>query len=907
MVYDTRPDFLFISEAEFDGKNADYFKIIGYHLDVSGTMGLGKARLVCYVADHVKQQIPRLPNLEGSHLDVIVSGNKNLRIYGIYRGFKTYIRTPNEELKEFFATINNVCKHSGKTLIEGDFNIDPMRDANTKQGKLLTDLCLENGLLHLMKNSTRRRIVNRVRGVRLEESKIDLALSNDILADCLNFSSANSYHDFLWSKIPFHRTSCRTEKITIRDYTRLTSANVACRITGDISNATELEASQLEILNSLAPLRVIRTRQPTHIVNPRVEKLKKKRDRLYKKYKKTRNERYLIGAKNCSKSLVKMIKDETKENFQKKAKSPNVKSFWSAVNNLQGKKSKPKLALKINDSICSDEQVLSEHVATFFDNKIRSLTSNMPTVIFPDISNLQLMDDFTTDEIIEALKKVKAKMSSGHDGIPLKLAKLYGISSPETYTRVFNNIIRSGVPPQWKLARVVPVPKKGDLSEVSNYRPVSNLCSVSKIFERCLLARLEALPDFDKWVGSHQHGFRKNHSTTTCLLELKDYIASCLDKDEHCVVYSLDLSAAFDMLCPDKFSLMFDGQIPNGIMRLILDFLKEREFFVSVGSSNSKLMPVERGCPQGSVLGPVLFNLYVGRVMEKLQCDFYVSYADDSYVGNSGKNLTEVLDTVRQSIITHTSELEKIGMIVNQKKTELIAFKRSGMFEPMNIVLSPNVTLMSTDKMKALGVWLDYKLNWSQHIVEVRNKILKLLNGLKIIRRKLDLKQTMTIVTSQVFSILYYASPVWLTPAVSKQTIKEVEKLHFKSLRIVTRDYRQRTSREEITRATQRLPPRLWLRFAAATTLMKIWFNNRPAKLRQNVFENTFVKRRQDGLLFGFDNSTHKIGKQVTKNWCGSVLSEVKIPWTNAVLSNDRLRTVLKSTFYPFNLHVFNH
>jgi len=97
------------------------------------------------------------------------------------------------------------------------------------------------------------------------------------------------------------------------------------------------------------------------------------------------------------------------------------------------------------------------------------------------------------------------------------------------------------------------------------------------------------------------------------------------------------------------------------------------------------------------------------------------------------------------------------------------------------------------------------------------------------------------------------------------------------------------------------------MRFAAATTLMKIWFNGSPERLRQSAFVNTFTKCRQNGLLFGFDDSTYRIGKQITKNWIGSVLSEVKVPWTNEAFSKDRLNTVLKSTFYPFDFFMFNH
>jgi len=390
-------------------------------------------------------------------------------------------------------------------------------------------------------------------------------------------------------------------------------------------------------------------------------------------------------------------------------------------------------------------------------------------------------------------------------------------------------------------------------------------------------------------------------------MELKDYAAGCLDRDEHCIVYSLDLSAAFDMLRPDTFYENYCGLIPEGLLQLLIDFLKDREFFVNVGDAKSKTRKTERGCPQGSVLGPVLFSLYVGKIMENLKCNFFVSYADDSYVGNSGRELSEVITAVKHNVKTHAEALRKIGMIVNEKKTEIIMFKRKGLFEPIEIELSPGVSITCSETMRALGVILDYRLNWLPHVQTAKNRVLKLLNGLKIIRKKMTFKQSLMVVTSQVFSVLYYASPVWLTPTTSSSITKEVERIHFKTLRVVVRDYKQRMNKDLISRTTQRLPPKIWLRFAAATTLMKIWFNNAPERLRSEVFVNTYAKNRSEGLLFGFDNSNYKIGKQITKNWSGSVLAEVKVPWTNEVFSKNKLRTVLKSTFYPIDFIVFNH
>jgi len=187
---------------------------------------------------------------------------------------------------------------------------------------------------------------------------------------------------------------------------------------------------------------------------------------------------------------------------------------------------------------------------------------------------------------------------------------------------------------------------------------------------------------------------------------------------------------------------------------------------------------------------------------------------------------------------------------VNQKKTEMIAFKHSGKFVPVVIQLSEDTILCSTEKIKALGVGLDVKLQWNDHAREVRSRILKIINGLKIIGRKVNEQQILTVVTSQKFSIPYYASPVWLTPSTSK----EVEKLHNRALRIVACDHKQRVSRDIISKKTNRLLPKLWLSFAAARILMKIWSSRSPNKLRVNFYKKK--QPREIGLLFDPNNST---------------------------------------------------
>jgi len=244
---------------------------------------------------------------------------------------------------------------------------------------------------------------------------------------------------------------------------------------------------------------------------------------------------------------------------------------------------------------------------------------------------------------------------------------------------------------------------------------------------------------------------------------------------------------------------------------------------------------------------------------------------------------------------------------VNQTKTEVVAFSKDKTNSTIEINLEDGTRLQAARKIKALGIWIDDKLKWDSHVKELRKRIVRIINGLKIIRRKLALKQAINVVTAQALSILYYASPAWLTPNIGKKELKDIEKIHFKALRVAVCDFRQRISKETISVRTNRLPPRLWCQFAATTVLMKVWQQDQPLILKQSIFENTYTKTRFPGRLFGFDGSKLKVGRQVTKNWCGNLLSQIQVPWTHNQMSKDKIRTILKSTFYPYNFIVFNY
>jgi len=304
---------------------------------------------------------------------------------------------------------------------------------------------------------------------------------------------------------------------------------------------------------------------------------------------------------------------------------------------------------------------------------------------------------------------------------------------------------------------------------------------------------------------------------------------------------------------------------------------------------------IDRGCPQGSVLGPVLFNLYTGVIASKLPSNAVLtSYADDSYVILQDSDQESLIKKAEVCLAKHIEALEGIGMKVNEEKTEILLFGK----ESPNVILNvKGAAVESKSSLKALGIEIDKGLTWKPHISTLKKRVLKITGGVRMVRKKLNKGDAIKIVTAQLFSVLYYACCVWLTPSLCKKQLCTIESLHYKALRLILRDYRQKISRDVVTRETKRLPPDKWAKLALASLFINGYNTNTPSSLIQQWSSNFYSKRRKPGHLFAFDASMTKIGRQCTKNWIGSAIGCLKFPWADRHLSKDAIRVALKKSY----------
>jgi hypothetical protein len=255
-----------------------------------------------------------------------------------------------------------------------------------------------------------------------------------------------------------------------------------------------------------------------------------------------------------------------------------------------GKTKSSSIELIIDDVRTDDPLTLVNSFSNFFLSKVQGLSTSPVNEInlFPPLSPITISET----ELAITMKSMSNEKSFGVDGIPQNVFIDSLCVMKNTVLDAMNSFAKHGLPNTLKVERVIPLHKKGSKLDVENYRPISNLSIFSKIYKKSLLSRLnDELPGAE---GDHQHGFRTGHSTETALLTLQSLIEDCLDSEKQGVIYSIDLSAAFDLLKPDKFQDLFTNKISEDLMFAIMDFLTNRRFVVDYNGVTSPEKSLDR-------------------------------------------------------------------------------------------------------------------------------------------------------------------------------------------------------------------------------------------------------------------------------------------------------------------------
>ena len=353
---------------------------------------------------------------------------------------------------------------------------------------------------------------------------------------------------------------------------------------------------------------------------------------------------------------------------------------------------------------------------------------------------------------------------------------------------MINVSLKEGVfPGLCKEAYVCPIYKKNDRFKCENYRPISLLPNISKIFERVMYNRLEDFLEQQDIIYRFQFGFRKRLSTTHALLSITEQIRKSLDNKMYACGVFVDLEKAFDTVNHKILLSKLDHYGIRGVANAWLkSYLSNRHQCVKYEDVLSEVMPITCGVPQGSILGPLLFLLYINDMNKALKFSTTYHFADDTNLLCSSKNMKDLRKAMNKDLKLLYTWLCANRLSLNVGKTEFIVFqsRRQQAHERITLKLN-NATIYESFKLKYLGLILDYQLNWKAHITELCKKLARAVGLMYKIRHFCPEEVIRTLYFSIFNSHVAYGLPVW--GSCNQEDLRKIQTLQNQALRAMVK------------------------------------------------------------------------------------------------------------------------
>lgn len=526
----------------------------------------------------------------------------------------------------------------------------------------------------------------------------------------------------------------------------------------------------------------------------------------------------------------------------------NLKKSWSLIKEVINKKQKAGISNKfcIEGHMTSDPSKIANAFNKFYINIGPSLAKNIPntnihTNTFLSHPNSSSMFLTNTDcyEIETIIKNFKMA-SPGWDDISSKVVKSSYQHFLEPLAHLLNLSISQGiVPRELKLARVIPIYKKGDKTDITNYRPVSILPCISKILERLIYNRLSNFINKHNILYDLQFGFREKHGTNLALSFLIDNIVSAHEKGNSVLGVFIDFSKAFDTI---NHNILFEKLYHYGIRGLALDwfrsYLSDRAQYVQFNDAHSDYNNIICGVPQGSILGPLLFLLYINDIVNVSEKLLPILFADDTNMFITGNNIDVMIQTMNEVLEKLMLWLNTNKLSLNVKKTHYVIFTpgRSSV-TPKETLKINNITIDREETTTFLGVKLDSKLSWIHHIQGIKTKIAKNIGILCKARKVFQMSTLLTLYYCFIYPYVSYCIEVWGTAA--KKYSDSLLKLQKLCCRIITGSPK-RTSSELLFNTLNVLPISKIYEYNVMILMFRFYNGNLP-----KVFDNIFKKKME--------------------------------------------------------------
>lgn len=733
--------------------------------------------------------------------------NKTINILALYRPHPTNPYLFNEELKTFLN--NNKGKSQDISLLIGDININIHRHLDYVEEYL--NILSEEGYVSYINKTTR------------EEGNSTSCIDHIFIRSKGNSESFIPliYHQKITDHFPIilHIDSGISKKHTVNpinykifiNYKKL-KQTLSSENWNEIYSDENVDLATVKFINKLKSY-IDSCKRSVRIKNSEVKrspwitkgimKSIETKNNLYTKHKKNPENGVLENEYKKYRNKLNLIIKNTKMDYYKSQINKNKnssKNLWHCVKNICNQKTKQnninKIELK-NGDLTSDTVEIANAFIDHYSTVGKNLASQIekpetpPNTIKNNINSIY-MSNTNTVEIKESITELKTGKAPGNDEITAEILKEIKEIIAEPLTYIFNLSISNGIwPKSLKVGIIKPLYKGGDKTQVINYRPISLISSIAKVYEKIIKRRIDSFLKKYNILSKMQFGFQNNISTEDAISYLTNNIYQSLDNNnEQILCLFIDLAKAFDtvshqLLLKKLTNIGFRGNAYN----LIESYLTSREQYVKIDKTDSYPKTVEYGVPQGTVLGPVLFNLYINDLFELPSKGEILSFADDTVIIYKDKNWKTVKSRAENDF-KHIKQWFDYNMLtINYQKSTYLPFtsykNNLPNLGPLNINSDENniILINEAECVKYLGIIIDRHLRWDLQVNSIIRKLRPLLFKFKYLKQFLDLPQLNILYYSLVQSQLTYGIIGW--GGVNNNYLKHLEIMQKWFLKII--------------------------------------------------------------------------------------------------------------------------